>query len=205
MTPTLALVLSLLAGYVMGSISFAVLICRARGINIFEVGSGNPGATNVMRTLGKPLGYACFLLDAFKGMAAVLIGFGLAGQAGFDPQVAGVAGLVGAILGHSFSLFLKFRGGKGVATTVGGLLTLLPPVMLIGAILWLITFFATRYVSLASMVLGVSLPVSALFFYERLWLTGFCLFLAILILVRHRANIVRLLKGTENRAGKKRS
>lgn len=195
---------SLLAGYIIGSISFAVLISRARGIDIFSVGSGNPGATNVMRTLGKPYGYACFLLDAFKGVAAVLVGRGLAFQTGLDPQVLGIIGLLGAILGHSFSLFLKFRGGKGVATTVGGLFTLLPLVMLIGAVAWLIVFFASRYVSLASLVLGLSLPVSAFFLNAQPASFWLCVFLAILILVRHRSNIQRLLAGTENRAGRSR-
>ena len=193
--------LSLLAGYLVGSISFAVLIAKSRGVDIFTVGSGNPGATNVLRILGKPFGYACFVLDALKGVAAVLIGSGLAQQWGQGMALAGIAALLGAILGHSFSVFLKFRGGKGVATTVGGLFALLPWVMLIGAVLWLIVFFSTRYVSLASIVLGLSLPVSAWFIYRDPRSFGFCLFLAILILVRHRANIERLLAGTENRAG----
>ncbi|NDV61821.1 glycerol-3-phosphate 1-O-acyltransferase PlsY [Puniceicoccales bacterium CK1056] len=195
---------SLLAGYLIGSISFAVLITRAKGVDIFSVGSGNPGATNVLRVLGKPYGYTCFLLDAFKGVAAVLIGRGLSLQAGLDPQLLGIIGLLGAILGHSFSLFLKFKGGKGVATTVGGLFTLLPLVMLIGAILWLIVFLISRYVSLASLVLGVSLPVSAFFLKSDQASFWLCVFLAILILVRHRANIQRLLAGTENRAGRSR-
>lgn len=201
----LTYLLSLLAGYLIGSVSFAVLICRARGVDIFRTGSGNPGATNVMRTLGKPAGYACFLLDAFKGIAAVLLAFGLATQLGGGPKLAGIIALCGAILGHSFSVFLRFRGGKGVATTVGGLLALLPPVMLVGALVWLVVFFPFRYVSLASLALGVSLPVSALFFYDDPRVLVFCLLLTVLIVVRHRSNIQRLLKGTENRAGGHRS
>lgn len=193
-----------LAGYLLGSISFAVLIARSRGVNIFKVGSGNPGATNVLRALGKKWGYLCFLLDAFKGVAAVLVGFGLATLFGGNPEYLAVVGLLFAILGHSFSLFLRFRGGKGVATTIGGLLALMPQVFLIGAILWLLVFYTTRYVSLASLVLGASLPVSA-------WLTHtsglglvLCLALAVLIAVRHRSNIQRLINGTENRAGGKK-
>ena len=199
--PVLSL-LSLVAGYLIGSISFAVLITRAKGVDIFSVGSGNPGATNVLRVLGKPYGYTCFLLDAFKGVAAVLVGRGLSMYGSVDPQILGIIGLLGAILGHSFSLFLKFRGGKGVATTVGGLFTLLPFVMLIGAVCWLLVFSASRYVSLASLVLGASLPVSA--YFLKVDLPGFwlCVFLAVLILIRHRSNIQRLLAGTENRAGK---
>lgn len=192
---------SLLVGYLIGSVSFAVLISRARGVDIFTIGSGNPGATNVMRAIGKPAGYACFVLDAFKGVAAVLAGIRLASEAGAGPQLAGIIGLLGSILGHSYSLFLRFRGGKGVATTVGGLFALLPPVMLIGAVVWIVVFLAFRFVSLASLCLGLSLPLSAYFIYDDPRAVGFCAFLALLILVRHRANIQRLLAGTENRAG----
>jgi len=193
---------STLAGYLIGSVSFAVLISKARGVDIFSIGSGNPGATNVMRALGKPFGYACFFLDAFKGVAAVLVGKGLALQTGMDPQLLGICGLLGAILGHSYSLFLGFKGGKGVATTVGGLFALLPIVMLIGGILWIVSFYLSKYVSLASMVLGLSLPISAFFLDHSQLDLAFCLFLAVVIIFRHRANIQRLLAGTENRAGK---
>lgn len=203
MSPGVAYVIAILVGYLVGSISFAVLLAKARGIDIFGVGSGNPGATNVLRILGKKYGYTCFILDALKGVAAVLIGTGLALQAGLDAQAMGIAGLFGAILGHSFSVFLKFRGGKGVATTVGGLFALMPPVMLVGAVAWLVVFFIWRYVSLASIVLGISLPLAAWFLGESRLGTGLCLLLAVLIIVRHRSNIQRLLAGTENRAGGK--
>lgn len=202
----IGIIASALLGYGVGSISFAVLIARSRGIDIFKVGSGNPGATNVLRSLGKGAGYTCFVLDALKGVVAVLLGHGMAIVLRVPEQGAWFAtvGLLAAILGHSFSAFLRFRGGKGVATTVGGLLALMPVVMLVGAGCWLAVFFTTRYVSLASIVLGVSLPVSA-------WISGgsrlqvlLCGFLAILILVRHRANIRRLMAGTENRAGKRK-
>lgn len=195
--------LSLIIGYLVGSISFAVLICRAKGVNIFEVGSGNPGATNVLRSLGKPFGYGCFLLDALKGIISVIVGKYLALQFGADPLASGIVGLFGAILGHSFSCFLRFKGGKGVATTVGGMLALLPEVMLIGIVLWLIVFFISRYVSLASIVLGISLPVSAFLLKEQALSLVLCGILALLIIIRHKANIQRLLAGTENRAGKK--
>jgi glycerol-3-phosphate acyltransferase PlsY len=193
--------LALLAGYLVGSVSFAVLISKARGVDIFTIGSGNPGATNVMRALGRPFGYACFLLDALKGVAGVLIGFGLAQLSGEGTYLAGILGLLGAILGHSFSLFLKFRGGKGVATTVGGLFTLMPLVMLASAIVWLAVFSASRYVSLASIALGLSLPAGAWLIHDDPRTVGLCAFLALVIVVRHRANIRRLLNGTENRAG----
>ncbi|MGC9451036.1 MAG: glycerol-3-phosphate 1-O-acyltransferase PlsY [Oceanipulchritudo sp.] len=201
----LSCVLSLLAGYLIGSISFAVLIAKSRGVDIFSSGSGNPGATNVLRALGKPCGYGCFLLDALKGTAAVLVAAGLAVQFGEGVKLAGIFGLLGAILGHSFSVFLRFRGGKGVATTVGGLFALMPWVMLVGAIVWLAVFLTTRYVSLASLALGLSLPVSSFFIEEDPRALVFCLFLTLLIVVRHRSNIQRLIAGTENRATRKKS
>lgn len=204
-SPYLAYPLVLLAGYLVGAISFAVLLAKSKGVDIFTVGSGNPGATNVLRALGKPYGYACFLLDALKGVAVVLIGTGLAATFEADPQAMGVTALCGAILGHSFSLFLKFRGGKGVATTVGGLFTLMPIVMLIGAVLWILVFFISRYVSLASIVLGLSLPVSAWLLGLDSLSLGLCVLLAVLIVLRHRSNIQRLLAGTENRSGGNRS
>lgn len=201
MEQLLAALGSLVAGYVVGSISFAVLIAKAHGVDIFKLGSGNPGATNILRNLGRKAGYTCFLLDAFKGIASALIGFGLARLFAVpEGELCAVLGLAGAIFGHSFSAFLGFRGGKGVATTVGGLLVILPVVMLIGIAVWLAVFYSTRYVSLASIVLGLSLPVSAVFFASSLG-RGLCLVLAVVILLRHRANIQRLLRGTENRAG----
>ena len=197
--------ISLIIGYLVGSISFAVLICRAKGVNIFDVGSGNPGATNVLRSVGKSLGYTCFLLDAMKGIISVFVGKYLAMQLGADPLAVGIVGLFGSIIGHSFSCFLGFKGGKGVATTVGGMFALLPEVMLIGVAIWLIVFFLFKYVSLASIVLGISLPVSALLLNEQPLSLGLCAILALLIIIRHKSNIQRLLAGTENRAGKKKS
>lgn len=199
----IGLIPAAIAGYVLGSISFAVLIARVNGVDIFNVGSGNPGASNVLRMFGKKQGYLCFLLDAFKGIAAVLAGLGLANQLGGEPEYLAVTALLFAILGHSFSVFLRFRGGKGVATTIGGLLTLMPIVFLAGAVLWLIVFYTTRYVSLASLVLGVSLPVSAWFTGQSMLGFILCLALAILIAIRHRSNIHRLLNGTEHRSGGK--
>jgi len=203
MPAVLAYVLTLVAGYVVGSISFAVLIAKQHGVDIFKLGSGNPGATNILRNLGKKAGYTCFLLDAFKGVAAALIGRGLATfSPGVEAEVLAVLGLAAAIFGHSYSVFLGFRGGKGVATTVGGLLVILPWVMLIGIVIWLVVFFSTRYVSLASVLLGISLPISALFLSSGTGLI-LCLILAIIIVVRHRANLERLYRGTEPRRSRK--
>lgn len=200
----LAYVLSLFAGYVIGSVSFAVLIAKNHGVDIFKLGSGNPGATNILRNLGKKAGYTCFLLDAFKGVAAALVGLGLATLSPeIDRELVMIVGLAAAILGHSYSVFLGFRGGKGVATTIGGLLVVLPLVMLIGLVVWLATFYTTRFVSLASILLGLSLPVSAAILGHSSTGVGLALVLAVLLIVRHRSNVTRLLNGTEPRAARR--
>ncbi|MDP0498630.1 MAG: glycerol-3-phosphate 1-O-acyltransferase PlsY [Verrucomicrobiota bacterium JB022] len=204
MSVWIASLLTLLIGYLVGSVSFAVLICKSQGVDIFKLGSGNPGATNVLRNLGKKWGYLCFGLDALKGVIPVLVGWGIASAMGVNAPLLGVLGLVGAILGHSYSLFLRFKGGKGVATTIGGLLVLMPVVILVGLLLWLAVFYTSRYVSLASIVLGVSLPITALILREPAIYFWVALALAVLIVVRHRANIQRLLNGTENRAAPKK-
>jgi glycerol-3-phosphate acyltransferase PlsY len=209
MSLPLFLIVAALGGYIIGSISFAVLIARSQGVDIFRVGSGNPGATNVLRNLGKGPGYACFLLDAFKGIAAALLGYGLGVVFEFPPpsqDLLAIVALLGAILGHSFSAFLRFRGGKGVATTVGGLFVIMPWVMAVGAAVWVLTFLITRYVSLASILLGLSLPLAAMVLPQygiaHILLS---LVLAALILIRHRSNIERLRAGTEHRSGRKRA
>ena len=189
-------------GYLLGSIPFAVIIARIKGVDILKVGSGNPGATNVRRAVGKSAGNLCFLFDTLKGAAAA--GWPqLSALDASNPFGLAIIGLFAAIMGHSYSVFLKFRGGKGVATTIGGLLTLMPWVLLAGLLVWTAVFYTTRYVSLASMALGLSLPVSSLILSQPPEGTLFSAFLAMLILIRHRLNISRLLAGTENRSEKK--
>lgn len=195
------IVLACAGGYLLGSISFATLVARQHGVNIFEEGSGNPGATNVKRVIGKKAGNTVFCLDFLKGFMAALLPL-LILHTG-DRELVAICALIGAIVGHSFSVFLKFRGGKGVATTMGGFLALAPWVLLIGALVWLITFYSLRYVSLASMLFGVSLPVSSFLLNESRWVFGFCVLIAGLLIILHRSNIVRLLNGTENRSAKK--
>lgn len=201
---------ALAAGYVIGSVSFAVLIARRHGVDILKAGSGNPGATNVKRVLGKRAGNVVFVLDFLKGV----VGAGWPGLAlalkllPVDAETVdwmGLAGLAGAIAGHSYSMFLGFRGGKGVATTIGGLAVLMPLVILAGVAVWLTAFYTTGYVSLASVLLGVALgPVA--FAMHRPWpQVGFCLLLGVVILVRHRANLQRLRAGTEHKFVKKQA
>lgn len=185
-----------IAGYLIGSISFAVIIARRQGVDILSAGSGNPGATNVKRVLGAKWGNTVFALDALKGLLAA--GWPMLFLAGGSPQLA-ILGLLGALAGHSYSLFLKFRGGKGVATTMGGLLAIMPGALLVGLLVWLAIFYASRVVALASILFALSLPISAAWLYQpgdpRFFLG--CA-LCMLIIVRHRSNISRLLQGKEN-------
>lgn len=201
----------LAVGYLLGSLPFGYLVARARGVNIFEVGSRSPGATNVRRVLGSGPGNLVFALDALKGAAATLVPWGwhrLAPHA--DPVLdatqhgyLAIAGLVGSLLGHSFSCFTRFRGGKGVATGAGGFLVLFPVGALLAAVVWALTAALTRYVSLASVLAALSLPVLALAFQRSVMLVGVSAGVALFVLVRHRANLSRLLAGTENKIGRK--
>jgi glycerol-3-phosphate acyltransferase PlsY len=191
-----SILLVILVGYFLGAISFAVIVARSQGVDIFKEGSGNPGATNVKRVLGRKWGNITFILDALKGFVAA--GWPLLAYGG-DNRLA-VIGLIAAILGHSFSVFLKFRGGKGVATTIGGLLALMWGVLLIGLVVWLIVFYTSKVVAMASILFAVSLPISAYFIHgpedPRFYLG---LILAVLIVVRHRSNIARMFSGKENK------
>ncbi|PHX79366.1 MAG: acyl-phosphate glycerol 3-phosphate acyltransferase [Opitutia bacterium] len=203
-----------LLGYLLGSVNFAVLVAKKHGIDILKEGSGNPGATNVKRVLGKGPGNLVFALDVLKGFVGAGLPY-LFPRMEATPTAAEihfiicVAGLVGTLLGHCFSCFLKFKGGKGVASTIGGLLVLLPVPILIGATLWGIVFLLSRTVSLASLVLGLSLPVSCwvmplftklTFSPAEFW---FAAAVAAFNVWTHRSNIGRLLTGTENRFVKK--
>ncbi len=197
----LGYVITALAGYLFGAIPFAVIIARSRGVDIFKAGSGNPGATNVKRVCGKFAGNLCFLLDAAKGFAAASFPFWAKYLGvGFEsPEPLVYVGLVAAIVGHSFSVFIKFRGGKGVAVTIGGLLFVMIVPILVGLALWVAVFYASRYVSLASIAMAVSLPISSYFYFgvgAQLYIAAA---IAAVIVYRHRSNISRLLRGTENR------
>ena len=195
---------ALLIGYLLGSINFAVLVAKYKGLDLFSLGSGNPGATNVKRIMGAFWGNTVFLLDFSKGYLAVFLTQSILVLEGLNYDLLGILGLLGAILGHSFSIFLKFRGGKGVATTMGGLLALMPWVLVLGLVAWLMVFFSTRVVAMASIVFAISLPISFYFLHDLpdiRWI--FCIVLAILIVVRHYSNIQRLLSGKEHDFSKK--
>ena len=243
-----ALGISALVGYLLGSVNFAVLVSKRYGVDILKEGSGNPGATNVKRVLGKGPGNLVFALDALKGAAGSAIGYAAAyffyvlprfervvaempqslmdrflfsldgfhrpGRYQVEPDIVFlicVAGLVGTLLGHCFSCFLKFKGGKGVASTIGGLLVLLPVPIVIGAALWAIAFYATRYVSVASLALGLSLPLSCWLLPKFTSLQfgtaqlAFASAIALFNVWTHRSNIGRLVRGEENKFTKKAS
>jgi glycerol-3-phosphate acyltransferase PlsY len=186
------LMVALLGGYVLGSIPFGLVLTRLAGLgDIRKIGSGNIGATNVLRTGNKPLALAVLLLDSGKGAIAVLI----ASRWGENAALA--AGL-GAVLGHLFPVWLRFKGGKGVATTFGTLLALAWPVGLIACGLWLLTALIFRMSSAAALTAIAATPIAA-YFLSGISLAATALLLAALVWFKHAANIERLLKGTEPR------
>ncbi|MCC5788050.1 MAG: glycerol-3-phosphate 1-O-acyltransferase PlsY [Opitutales bacterium] len=202
------ILLVIVVGYLLGAISFAVIVARAKGVDILREGSGNPGATNVKRIVGKGPGNLVFFLDVFKGFLATVFPLTLVWFMEFDREEAltllQILGLVAAILGHSYSVFLRFRGGKGVAVAIGGLSALIPMPLLVGLLVWVATFALSRYVSLASILFALSLPVSTWFFHasEDPSLFYLALFIGMLIVFRHHSNIRSLLSGQEHRFGK---
>ncbi|MGH6859358.1 MAG: glycerol-3-phosphate 1-O-acyltransferase PlsY [Phyllobacterium sp.] len=190
------LLFSLVFGYLLGSIPFGLILTRMAGLgDVRSIGSGNIGATNVLRTGNRKLAAATLLLDMLKGTAAVLI----AGIAG--PEAAIAAGL-GAFLGHIFPVWLQFKGGKGVATYLGILLGLFWPAALVFAAAWLIVAYLTRYSSLAALVATVVTPI-ALYFIGIHQVAMLFLILTIIVFIKHRANIQRLVSGSEGKIGAK--
>ncbi|TPM37090.1 glycerol-3-phosphate 1-O-acyltransferase PlsY [Mesorhizobium sp. B2-3-4] len=193
---TYGLILALVFGYLLGSIPFGLLLTRAAGLgDVRKIGSGNIGATNVLRTGNKGLAAATLLLDALKGTAAVLI----AGH--FAPETAVWAGL-GAFLGHLFPAWLGFKGGKGVATYLGVLIGLAWQVALIFAVVWLVMAFVFRFSSLAALTAAVIVPI-ALYFMSTPQIAVLFVVMSIIVFIKHRANISRLMAGTEGKIGAK--
>ncbi len=202
MKPAVLLILS----YLLGSIPFGYLIVRMRaGADIRESGSGGTGATNVSRRAGKTAGALTLILDALKGAAAVVIAQRLVGWSG-DHHWWIVASALAVLLGHIFPVWLRFRGGKGVATGVGVFVVLMPEIVLLAALLFLVIVLSTRYISLGSIVSTIAIPILVLLrqamhepqpdFPEMITLAVAG---ALLIIFAHRENIARLLRGTENR------
>ena len=190
-------VLAIALGYVLGSIPFGLILTRLAGTaDLRTIGSGNIGATNVLRTGNKGLAAATLLLDMLKGTAAVII------AGAFGGPTAAMLAAVAAFLGHLFPVWLKFKGGKGVATYIGVLLGLYWPAALTFCAIWLAVAFASRYSSLAALVASALIP-PLLLWAQQLELAVVFAILSALLWIKHRANIKRLMNGTEGRIGAK--
>lgn len=187
------------AGYLLGSVPFGLVLCRLAGYgDIRKIGSGNIGATNVLRTGNKPLAALTLVLDIGKGAAAVLIARALAHE-----NAALVAGLC-AILGHMFPVWLRFKGGKGVATTLGMYLALAPFVGIAAIVTWLATAVLFRYSSLAALTAMMGAPLYAHLIYNDEKLTALCGLIGLVVWIKHRSNIHRLIKEEEPKIGQKK-
>lgn len=217
--------------YLLGSIPFGLLVAKSQGVDLRAHGSGNIGATNVWRVMGKKWGLLTFFADAAKGWLAVVVGVWLAHRWGWadigargkvvgtehlDAGYAGIAAAMGCILGHNFPVWLKFKGGKGVATSLGVLIGMMPLVSLIVLGIWGLVLKTSRYVSLASLIAAVSLPITVIlmmiFGPRHGWMAVdswayfyFSVAAALMVVRRHQPNIKRLVAGTELRFGQKKA
>lgn len=186
----------ILPGYLLGSVPFGLLLTRLIGVDIRQVGSGNIGTTNVLRTGNKKLAAATLLLDAGKGAAAVLLAASVAGAG------AGMLAGLAAFAGHLWPVWLRFRGGKGVATLLGVALAAVPLAGLVALVAWLVAALATRFSSLGGMAAAVAAPVAALALGKS-HSAAVLAVMAVLLIWKHRENIARLRAGTESRIGQK--
>jgi acyl phosphate:glycerol-3-phosphate acyltransferase len=189
--------------YLLGSLSFAVIVSRAMRLDDpRSYGSGNPGATNVLRSGNKTAAILTLLLDALKGVVAVLAARALAPRLGLVDTTIALAG-VAAFLGHLYPVFFRFQGGKGVATAAGVLLALNPWLGLASLGTWLVVAFSTRYSSLAALITAVLAPVYAWMLAGDLGVVALVAVMSVLLVWRHRSNIAKLRNGTESRLGSK--
>ncbi len=207
--PITVYIVVVFAAYLIGSVPSGFLVGKARGIDIRTVGSGNIGATNVFRALGTPAGIFVLLADALKGwisvslVAAAMAGWLAPGTRGQPVENLQIVAGIGAVLGHNYTVWLRFRGGKGIATSAGVLLALVPGALGIVLVVWILVFALSRYVSLASLCASAALPLATWLTHQSRALLIVTAALAVLAIYKHRSNIQRLLKGTENRFGKK--
>ncbi len=189
--------------YLLGSLSFAVIVSKAMRLDDpRSYGSGNPGATNVLRSGNKTAAVLTLLLDALKGVVAVLVARAVSGRLGFGEAVIALAGLA-AFLGHLYPVFFRFEGGKGVATAAGVLLALGGWLGLASLGTWLAIAFATRYSSLAALVTALLAPVYTYFLIGDPQVVVLVAVMSVLLIWRHRSNIAKLLNGTESKLGSK--
>jgi len=199
------LLICLVLGYLLGSLNTSVIVSRMKGKDIRTVGSGNAGATNTLRVMGKGMAALVLVCDVLKAIVAVLLAklyfhFFPSEYADIGVLLAGF----GAILGHNFPLYFGFRGGKGVATSFGAILILDWRIALIVLGVFIVVVALTRYVSLASCLAAVAVIVSACFLRPTVWEMLLFAAIAVLCILRHKTNIGRLIKGTENKLGQKK-
>lgn len=190
-------IILLIAAFVLGSIPFGIITAKVKGIDLKKVGSGNIGATNVLRSLGRWPAVITLLGDILKGTLAVAIGK----YSGVEPLYEGLIGIA-AILGHNFSIFLGFKGGKGVATSLGVLLMYTPNVALVTLIVWIGVVLFTKYSSLGAIVSFALLPLNIMLFdFQDKTKFFISILISLFIIIRHKDNIKRLMKGTERKIG----
>lgn len=190
-------IILLIAAFVLGSIPFGIITAKVKGIDLKKVGSGNIGATNVLRSLGKWPAVITLLGDILKGTVAVAIGK----YSGVEPLYEGLIGIA-AISGHSFSIFLGFKGGKGVATSLGVLLMYTPHVALVTLVVWIGVVLFTKYSSLGAIVSFALLPLNIMLFdFQDKTKFFISILISLFIIIRHKDNIRRLMKGTERKIG----
>jgi glycerol-3-phosphate acyltransferase PlsY len=213
--PGFAYIVTAFGAYLLGSIPFGFLVAKAKGIDIRSVGSGNIGATNAMRVLGKPAGIAVLLMDVIKGYVAVrcltmwvvnTVGasFSLIIETNDIQELEIVAGIF-AVLGHNYTCWLKFKGGKGIATTAGVYLALAPWALLVALIVFILAIVLTKYVSIGSILGAIALPATVWIMSPNNLLLGIVTTaLGALAVYKHKSNIQRLMAGTENRLGQKK-
>lgn len=190
--------------YLVGSIPFGFLIVKwVRGLDIRQVGSGNIGATNVTRILGKPWGWTCFGLDFLKGFVATFILSSMFFDINADWVLPQLLATIAVVSGHNWTCFLKFKGGKGVATAAGSLFGMTPLVVLTCLLIWIVVLLFSKMVSLSSIVASLCLPLLMWYFDQpQMYFILSCL-LALVSLYRHKDNIKRIWQGTENKIGKR--
>jgi glycerol-3-phosphate acyltransferase PlsY len=203
MTSLVILIPAAILSYLIGAIPFSLLIARAHGVDVRKVGSGNVGATNVLRSVGKAAGITALLLDVAKGFGPtylIPLAFANCADVGDAPLLPIICAL-SAICGHVWPVYLKFRGGKGIATSAGSLIALAPTAVLIGLIAWIIVLFGSRYVSLASIAAAAVIPGVAWYLYspEGMLLPCTLTVMGIMAILKHRSNISRLLSGSESK------
>ena len=203
-------ILTALGAYLLGSVPFGFLAAKAKGMDIRTAGSGNIGATNAMRVLGKPAGIGVLLLDVLKGYAAVAwlcaAMLKMFTPASADAETLRIIAGIGAVLGHNYTCWLKFKGGKGIATTTGVYLALAPWAVLIALVVFILAGLLTKYVSVGSIAAAIALPAAVwILAPQNLFLGIVTTALGALAIYKHKSNLQRLIAGTENRFGRKTS